>query len=110
MMGKVMVEVAPSKVALPEGAIDTPREVRAAAVPPSRVTDVPTPDRLGMAVTVSAEPVVPVELDVLSLPHAAPARASAVKRMDAVAFVLIRTGSLSLSRRVQVVYGPTSPS
>ena len=51
-----MVEVAASKVAVPVGAMDTPRDVRAAAVPPSSVTEVPSPDRLGMAVTMSAVP------------------------------------------------------
>jgi hypothetical protein len=45
-----------------------------------------------MAVTMSVVPdVVPAELDELSLPQAAPTRARAVKRTDAVAFDLIRT-------------------
>src|ERR1041384_5780880 len=90
-MGKVMVEVEASKVALPVGAMATPRDVRAAAVPPSRVTDVPTPDRLGMAVTVSAVPDVVAESDE-SLPQAAPNRARAARRAAPVALDLIRTG------------------
>ena len=54
MIGNVTVEVAASKVALPAGATETPSDFRADAVPASRATDVPTPLRLGIAVTVSA--------------------------------------------------------
>ena len=77
-----MVDVPASNVALPEGARATPSDFRAPAVPASMATEVPTPVRLGMAVTVSAawaaclvvEFVVDDELFLL-LPQAAPVRA-----------------------------------
>src|SRR5205085_3891507 len=74
-----MVDVAASKVAEPDGAKATPSDFSAPAVPASMATDVPTPDRLGMAVTVSAllAAVFDAALSELSLPHAAVMRANA---------------------------------
>ena len=89
-----MVEVDASNVAVPVGARATPRDLSASAVPASIFTDVPTPDRLGMAVTLSpacAVWAVPdaVESDVSLSPHAAPARARAPTSAAIDAFVLM---------------------
>src|SRR5437763_10007323 len=94
-----MVEVAASKVALPDGARATPSDLRAPAVPGSMATDVPAPERLGMAVTMSLVCVEPAadgvsDLDELLLPQAAPARASTPTSAVSEAFRLMSMFSL----------------
>src|SRR5687767_3518404 len=91
-MGKVIVEVDASKVALPMGARATPRDFSASAVPASILTDVPVPERLGIAVTVFVpalfESPDALELDESSSPQATPVRARAPTSAAMDAFVL----------------------
>src|SRR5919199_358210 len=104
-MGNVTVDVAASKVAVPNGASETPSEWRAAAVPGSRRTEVPTPERLGMEVTSSAgwdaivRPRWAAELDDLLLPQAAPASARTPHRAVAVKVLFLGGTCLPPRRR-----------